>query len=343
MRQQGEQTMTLNPILFMGGAGAIGHHTARALRAAYPDVPLLIGGRDLAKAQRTAEQLGGAQAVVIDSSAEDLGLGDRAVSAVVVFYMDHALAGLRFAQQRGVPHLSISSGVFEIAPEIAMYMHTPGASAVVLGYEWMVGATTVSTLSIAREFRRIGAIRIDALVDEQDTGGPTVASDFEHLNKMLPAALTRRDGLFVWREGEDSKTRFQALDGTEIEASGFSSIDVAGLAAATGAPNVQFNIGIGVSSSRRQGQPMSTEIIIELAGEDLAGNPLRTRHAVVHPAGTAPLTGLSVAMNLERLLGLDGQPATPPGLYFPYQLLDAEAYLERLKGEGGELRRLQVG
>ena len=334
--------MSLNPILLMGGSGAIGHHTARALRAAHPDVPLLIGGRDLGKAQRAAEQIGGAQGVVIDPAAEDLGLGNRSVSGVAVFYMDHALAGLRYAQKRGVPHLSISSGVFEIAPEIATYMHSPGASAIVLGYEWLVGATTVSTLDIAKAFGRIDDISIYALVDEQDTGGPTVATDFEHLNRMLPAALTRRDGVYVWREGEDSKVIFRAVDGTEIEASGFSSIDVVGLAAATGAPNVQFNMAIGVSSTRRQGKPMSTEIIIELRGEDLNGEPLRTRHAVVHPRGAAPLTGLSVAMNLERLLGLDGRPATPPGLYFPYQLLDAATYLERLRQEGGELRELQV-
>lgn len=332
--------MSLDPILLMGGSGAIGHHTARALRAAHPDVPLLIGGRDLAKAQRAAERMGGAQGVVIDADADDLGLGDRPVSAVVVFYMDHALAGLRFAQKRGVPHLSISSGVFEIAPEIATYMHTPDASPIVLGYEWMAGATTVSTLSIARAFGRVQDIRINALVDEQDTGGPTVATDFEHLNKMLPAALTRRDGVFVWREEEDSKAGFHAVDGTKIEATGFSSIDVVGLAAATGAPNVQFNLATAVSSTRRQGRPMSTEIIIELVGEDSQGEPLQTRHALIHPAGAAPLTGLSVAMTLERLIGLHGQPPTPPGLYFPYQLLDATAYLERLKQEGGELRKL---
>jgi hypothetical protein len=126
-----------------------------------------------------------------------------------------------------------------------------------------------------------------------------------------------------------------------MEASGFSSIDVVGLAAATGAPNVQFNLASGVSSTRRQGRPKSTEIIIELAGDDLQGQPLRTRHAVVHPAGAALLTGLSVAMLLERLLGLDGQPPTPPGLYFPYQLLDACAFLKRLEQEGGQLSALQ--
>ncbi|MHC8407050.1 NAD(P)-dependent oxidoreductase [Pseudomonas sp. TMB3-21] len=334
--------MSLHPILLMGGSGAIGHQTARALRAAHPDVPLLIGGRDLAKAQQAAEQIGGAQGVVIDPGADDLGLGNRSVSGVVVFYMDHALAGLRFAQQRGVPHLSISSGVFEIAPQIATYIHTPDAAPIVLGYEWMVGATTVSTLNIAKAFGRLHDITINALVDEQDGGGPTVATDFEHLNKMLPAALTRRDGVYVWREGEDAKVSFHAVDGTKMEANGFSSIDVVGLAAATGAPNVQFNLAVGMSSSRREGRPMSTEILIELTGEDLQGAPLHTRHAVVHPAGAAALTGLSVAMLLERLLGLDGQPPTSAGLYFPYQLLDAAAYLQRLGKEGGELRELPV-
>lgn len=332
--------MSRHPILFMGGSGAIGHQTARALRAAYSDVPLLIGGRDLAKAQQAAEQMGNSQAVLIDPATDDLGLGNRQISGVVVFYMDHTLAGMRYAQKCSVPYLSISSGVFEIAPEIATYMHSPEASPIVLGYEWLVGATTVPTLNIAKAFSRVHDININALVDEQDTGGPTVAADFEHLAKMLPAALTRRDGAYIWREGKEANVSFHAVDGTSMEASGFSSIDVVGLSAATGAPNVQFNLASGVSSTRRQGLPMSTEIIIQLAGDDLHGKPLHTRHAVVHPAGAAALTGLSVAMILERLLGLDGLPSTPPGLYFPYQLLDASTYLQRLKQEGGELREL---
>lgn len=50
--------MPLDPILFMGGSGAIGQHTARALRDVHPDVPLLIGGRDLARAQQAADPSG---------------------------------------------------------------------------------------------------------------------------------------------------------------------------------------------------------------------------------------------------------------------------------------------
>ena len=334
--------MSSAPILLMGGSGAIGRQTARSLRAAHPDVPLLIGGRNLAKSEEAAAEIGHAQGVVLDPAADDLGLGERPVSAVAVLYMDHAIAGLRYAQARGVPHLSISSGVFEIAPEIATYMHKPDAAPVVLGYEWLVGATTVPTLELAKAFGRVQDIVIGALVDEQDGGGPAVAADFEHLTRMMPAALTRRGGSYVWRDGDDAKAGFRAVDGTEMEASGFSSIDVVGLATATSAPNVQFNIANGVSSTRRRGEPMSTEIIIELAGEDHAGQPLRTRHAVVHPQGAAPLTGIGVAMILERLIGLDGDPPTSPGLYFPHQLLDPAAYFARLKQTGGEVLTLEA-
>ena len=332
--------MSLDPILLMGGSGSIGRQAARAIHAIYPDVPLLVGGRDLTKAQNAAAEMGPAQGVALDTASADLGLGEQKVSAVVVLYKDHALAGLRFAQSRGIPHLSISSGIFEIAPEIASFMNAPGASAIVLGYEWLVGATTVPALHLAKSFSEVSEIRIGALVDEEDSGGPAVAADFEHLNHLLPEALTLREGIWLWREGDDAKAVFSALDGTDINATGFSSIDVTGLAAATGAHSVQFDLGQGVSSSRRKGGALSTEIILDISGLDHSGQARRTRHAVVHPGGAAPLTGMGIALLLERLIGLDGQSPVAPGLYFPYQILDAARYLTRLAQEGGEVLEL---
>lgn len=334
--------MISDAILLMGGTGAIGRQTARALRAIYPNVPLLIGGRDLAKSRQAASEIGNAEGVTIDARANDLGLGDRRVSAVAVFYADHRLASLRFAHSRGVPHLSISSGVYEIAPEVATYMHSPGTAAIVLGYEWLVGATTIAALTCAKPFARLDQITINALVDEEDAGGPAVAEDFERLGGMMPAALTRRDGSYIWRNNEEAKASFRAIDGTEVEGTGFSSIDVAGLAVATGAPDVQFNLAMGVSSSRRRGEPKSTEIIIEMAGKDHDGRPLRTRHGVFHPGGAAPLTALGVSMILERLTGLDGKAPTPAGLYFPFQVLDHTSYLSRLQAEAGNVVALDV-
>lgn len=334
--------MSSDPILLIGGSGVIGRSTARFLRATHPDAPLLIGGRDLARAEGVAAEFGGAEGVVLDLAADDLGLGERPVSAVAVLPKDDRIAGLRFAQARGVPHISISGGITEIGPEVAAYIHKPDAAPVVLGAEWLVGATTVPTLEFAKAFGRVRDIAIGALLDEQDTGGPATTDDLERLTKTMPAALTRRDGAYVWRVGDDAKAKFRAVDGTEMDASAFTPYDVVGLATATGAPNVQFNLAIGVTSTRRRGEPMSTEIVIELAGEDHAGRPLRTRHAVVHPEGQMPLTGLGVAMLLERLVGLDGNPATPAGLYFPYQLLEPTAYLARLKQIGGAVLKLEV-
>lgn len=334
--------MSPHPILLVGGSGIVGRWTARFLRAAQPEVPLLIGGRDLARAEAAAGEIGGASGLALDLANADLGLGERPVSAVAVLFTDERVAGLRFAQSRGVPHLSISPGINEIAPEVAAYIHDPSASPVVLGTEWLVGATTVPTLEIAKQFGRVRDIVIGALLDERDAFGPAATIDLERQTKTMPAALARRDGAYFWRVGDDAKAKFRAIDGTEMAASALSLYDVVGLATATGAPNVRFNLALGVSSTRRRGEPLSTEILIELAGEDHVGRPLRTRHAVFHPQGQMPLTGLGVAMLLERLIGLDGKPPTPAGLYFPYQLLEPSSYFARLARIGGAVMQLEV-
>lgn len=334
--------MTSAPILLVGGSGTVGRWAARFLRAAHPTLPLLIGGRDLAKAEQVAAEVGGAQGAALDLAADDLGLGPRAVRAVAVLFMDERVAALRFAQARGVPHLSISPGINELGPEVAAYIHQPRAAPVVLGTEWLVGATTVPALKFAQAFGRVHAIRIGALLDEQDASGPAAQADLKRQTTTTPAALARRDGTYFWRVGDEAQATFRAVDGTQMAAVAFSPNDVVGLATVTGAPNVQFNLALGVSSTRRRGGPPSTEILIELAGEDPAGRSLRTRHAVVHPQGQMPLTGLGVALVLERLLGLDGRPATPAGLYFPCQLLDSATYLARLKQIGGEILTLEA-
>lgn len=337
-----ESTLIPGPILLIGGSGVVGLWTARFLRAAHPGVPLLIGGRDLARAEKAASEIGGAQGVALDLAANDLGLSEHLVSAVATLFTDERIAGLRFAQSRGVPHISISPGINEMAPEVAAYIHKPNAAPVVLGTEWLVGATTVPTLEFAKAFGRVHDIAVGALLDEQDAFGPAAQADLERQTKTMPVALTRRDGAYLWRVGDEARTEFRAVDGTRMEASAFSPYDVVGLATATGAPNVQFNLAMGVSSTRRRGEPMSTEIVIELAGEDHAGRPLRTHHAVVHPGGQMPLTGLGVAMCLERLVGLDENSATPAGLYFPYQLLESTTYFTRLEQIGGIILTLEV-
>jgi len=333
--------MLQGTILLVGGYGMVGRWTTHFIRSAYPDIPLLIAGRSLTKAQEWAAEIGNAQGLEADLSAPDLGIGDRSISAVATLFMDDSVAALRFAQSRCVPHISISPGIFELGPEVAAYIHNPNAAPVVLGTEWLVGATTVTTLEFAKAFRSVHSLVIGALLDEQDDFGPAADIDLERQTKAMPVALARRDCAFYWRKGADAKAVFHAVDGTEMEASALSPNDVLGLSTVLDIPNVQFNLAIGESSSRRRGEPVSTEIIIELEGEDHAGQALRTRHAIVHPKGQMPLTGLGVALILERLAGLDGRPAPLPGLYFPFQLLETSAYFDRLRQAGGRVLTLE--
>lgn len=153
-------------------------------------------------------------------------------------------------------------------------------------------------------------------------------------------ALIRKDGGWRWLSGDDTTSKVRAVDGTELDANAFSPNDVLLLANATGAPNVRFDLAVGMSSSRRKGGGVSTEIIINLRGQDHVGSALSKRYAIVHLAGQMPLTGRGVALVLERLAGLATE-APRPGLYFPTQLIEHSTYLARLFDSGGKALELE--
>ena len=329
-----------DPILIIGGAGEVGRWATRFLRDQHPDVPILIGGRDEQRAMRAAAAVDGASAVVVDLTASNLGLGERRVSAVATLFTDKTGAALRWAQQKGAGYINISPSISELGLETATFMQNPAAAPVVLGTEWLVGATSVPSLLFAQEFGQLENIHIEAVLDEHDAFGPAANADLERQMCAGTAALVREAGAWRWGRGDETKSKVRAIDGTELDANVFSPNDVLLLANATGAADIRFDLAIGMSSARRNGGPVSTEIMINLSGLDHAGQPLRKRHAIVHLGGQMPLTGLGVTLVLERLAGLAGD--TPrPGLYFPAQLIDHSTYFERLRASGGEVIELE--
>ncbi len=329
-----------DPILIIGGAGEVGRWVSRFLREWHPDLPLLIGGRNEQRALQAASAVDGASAVAVDLTAPALGLGNLRVSAVATLFTDETGAALRWAQQTGAGHVNISPSIGELGLEVASFIQMPTAAPVVLGTEWLVGATSVPSLFLAQEFGHLERIHIEAILDEQDAFGPAANADFERQMYAGAAALIRRAGAWRWCKGDETSSKVCAVDGTEIDANIFSPNDVLLLANATGSPDVRFDLAIGESSTRRKGEPVSTEIIINLFGLDYAGLQLRKRHAIVHPGGQMPLTGLGVALVLERLAGLVAEKPKP-GLYFPAQLIDHSTYFERLRASGGEVIELE--
>ncbi|MEV0622328.1 hypothetical protein AB0I81_54055 [Nonomuraea sp. NPDC050404] len=317
-------------VLIMGGSGQAGASTAAMLRQWHPELPLTIAGRDLGRARQVADDLGGATAATIDLRRADLGRQPTdGHSAVVAMVRDSHLNGLRYAQDRGLPYVSISSGLVDIGPEVVAAGLRAGAAPILLASHWYAGLVVLAVLGLARKFDRLDTIEVSGVLDEQDSGGPAATADMARLLATTSAGHVRRDGAFDWVSGPDAQVEVTSVDGAVLPGQIVPILDVPSLAVATGAPNVRFAFAIGESAGRRRGGPASTEIKIDLAGVDRAGAPLRTSRYLLHPEGQRPLTALGVALGVERLLGLRGEPV-PPGLHVPEALIDPGYATERM-------------
>lgn len=331
------------PVLILGGTGQAGAGAAALLRRWHPTLPLTIAGRDPERARRLADELGHATAATVDLRRRDLGLpATTACSAVVAALWDDRLHGLRYARDRKVPYLSVSSGLVDIAPEIVAGAQRAEAAPILVASHFCAGAVVLAALHAAREFDRIDTVRIGAVLDEQDTGGPAGAADLERWSTATTAGLVRRDGVFTWVDGPDAEAEVRRADGTGLPGRSIAVLDVPSLALATDAPDVRFDFAVGESTGRRLGGPASFEAGIEIEGTDRAGTPTRTFRRLTHPSGQRPVTATGVALGVERLVGLRGA-AVAPGLHTPEALLDPAYAVERLAESGAVLTDVAAG
>jgi len=321
-------------VLFAGGSGVVGQPALRWFRDRFPHTPVLIGGRNLQAADELARRTGAAQAVAISLDKPGLGLPEGLeVAAVVMLLPDLGLHGLRYAQDKGVPYLSISNGLIEVGPEMALFAHRATAAPVVLASHWLAGAAVFLALSRAERFDRVESIRVQALIDEADAVGPSALEDMARLDGAGSAVLAFRNGQRTWLSGDATKGEMQTIDGRRLGTHAYSPFDVVSLYAHTSAPNIQFELATGASSSRLRGGGTSTEIVVEIDGS-VQDQPLSIRSVLEFPQGQASLTGLSVVLALASALGLDGQPAAAAGLYLPELLPGANTFLDHISHAG---------
>lgn len=312
-------------VLILGGSGQAGSDTAALLRRWHPTVPLTIAGRNLDRAQRVADDVGAATAVSIDLRRRDLALpGDATYLAVVAALWDDQLNGLRYAQDHGLPYLSISSGLLDIGPEVVAGAQRASAAPILVASHFCAGIATLAALDVAREFDRIDSIRLGLILDETDTGGPAGTADLERWSAVTEAGMVRHDGVFSWLTADTTKVDVRAVDGAQLTGQSIPILDVPSLALATGAPDVRVDLAVGESSGRRRGQAASIEIRI-----DVTGTPLHLSHYLIHPDGQRPLTALGIALGAERLAGLRGIPVRP-GIHTPEALIDPGYAAQRM-------------
>ncbi|AGC49065.1 hypothetical protein MYSTI_07793 [Myxococcus stipitatus DSM 14675] len=326
----------VKPVLIIGGSGVVGRRAVKALRDLHPELPVRIGARDMTKAAALAKDIGHAEAVRVDLERDDLGLApDAAFSAVVVLLKDDSLRSMKYAQDHRLPYVSFSDFAFDIGPAVGRYIQRPKDSAVLLLGNFLGGTAALSALHFAREFKKVHAIYLSGIFDEEDVGGPAASGDMVRLQKSVPSPLILEDGKFIWASSEEDATRtFQGVDGTSWKGHAYPLLDVATLAASTGASTVRLDMAVRSASQRAPGKGPGHELIIEIEGELPDGTTARVRHALVDGDVHSGLSGRGVALAVERLLGLRGGAPVAPGLYSPEGLLDPAYVVERLRHWG---------
>lgn len=323
---------TLHPVLIAGGSGAVGVHAVRALRRLQPDLPLAIGARDMSRATALAKEVGHARAVPIDLARPDLGLpADDHYSAVLTLLKDERLSSLHYAQAHRIPHVAFADFVFDIGPAVARHLHARASPVLMLG-QFLGGTMAMATLHFARDYERLDAIHIGAVMDEDDTGGPAAQADFERLGRA-PRPLILKAGRFLWAEGDDLTRSFSDSCGTTYQGEALPLLDVASLSAATDAQSIRIDLAF-----RPRGEHRSNTVIIDLEGVRRDGRRGASRHELTDANGYSAQSGRGAALAVERMLGLAGGPPVGDGLHQPESLLEPAHVMARLQEFGTEVR-----
>jgi hypothetical protein len=326
-------------VLIAGGYGVVGSWIARELRAAHSQLELLIGGRRPENGAALAAELG-AMTARLDVNDPEAGLAEAgAVDLVVASLQDPgdqlALAALR----SGAAYTTIvrppqTMSALAVAADLAQ------RAALVLGH-WQAGTMSLAALSAAKAFTAVERIELGALYDYADPAGPMSTADsgsfFEN------GALIRRAGEWVQVDpGADARTVSRGGGAPDFKARPMTVLDCPGLAAATSAAAVRFDLGVGSSLGALSNSVASHDIHIDLWGRDPAGGTGASRTVLSDPKGQAHLTALGVLIGVERLLGLDGKPPLRAGIAFPEAVIDPDAAVRRLQELGVNIATAQI-
>jgi hypothetical protein len=318
--------MSMDPILLIGGTGALGRKIAEGLRARHPGVSITIAARDQTRARKFADDLGNAEATPIDLGHAALGLEGRRFSIVIAAFKDHAHRSFRFAQDRGVPYIALSEAAFEIAPLVAMHAHRPETPLALIGH-MHGGLPAMIALALSRRVASLDSITLGAVFDPDDPLPPGAEQDMARIMKAGPPPLALVDGHWQWLQPEAMRPiRRTGWEDTPAEAVGLT--DTLGLWAPTGARSVRLDMAVAPTAPGDNGKP-GHEVMIEITGHAQYGVITR-RWMVTDPDGNVAFGAKGLVLAAERLLGLDGKPAAGAGLYFVETLLDAEKVLAEL-------------
>lgn len=345
-----------------GGYGVVGGQFSALVRQLYPQIPLILGGRNPEKGRSLADQLGQADVRELDLTREEP-LGELRPKAVISLVNDPHNHLLNQAVSLGIPYLDITRWTAALVEVTRSDLKGRTKAPLLFSSGWMAGIASVLAVGLSRELNRVDSLEMDILYSAQDKAGPNSAEYMDRLDKPF---LVMKDHRETWVRPLADPKKVSFLPGKTHKVYRFDTPDQWLLPQSQKAGTVSARIGfddpwvmgmlagfsrLGIwkflshprfASLRRgilyqPGQGGSHRIRLEAQGMDSLGKSKTLRCRIHDPQGQTHLTAVGTLIQLERLMGWDGAPAPEPGFHYPDSAPQITWALDRLKLLGIEV------
>lgn len=319
-------------ILIVGGYGLVGTNIARLIRKDYKSTELILAGRNPQHGEVLARELTHAETAYLNlEEGFELGLYG-AVDLIIIALEDHKNVLREAAISNGIACIAITELAEEISPTVFLSLHQTLSAPVVLAAHWQAGIITLVTKQLAARFSQITSVETAGLYDEQDPVGPLVASQ---VDSFVGRALLRQNGNWQFADAKEEARTIRLHDNTSITGYPMSTLDVPGIAAFTGAPNIRFDFITGKSLGSKNGLAASHDLYIDIEGVLLSGETTKLRTLISDPKGVSHLTAVGVFLIVEGIFGFGDQSAPQQGgLYLPETIVSTDHIISRLEEFG---------
>lgn len=353
-----------NPILIVGGYGVVGRQIAQILRERHSTMPLLLAGRDPARARDFVDQLGNAQAISLDIELpcplDALAVRPAAVISVANDPYDHLLID---SVRRGIPFVDVTRWTDRVSRSIARLALEKLAAPVIFSSGWMAGSVALVANAYRKTFKTLDQIDIDVLFALADKAGP---NSIEYMDRLsTPFTVSRNGKIKLQRPLTEAKV-VTFRGGYKSKVYRFDTPDQLTLPLTTGAGTVNARIAfddpwtmgalvvmrcLGLLKILNQprfdrlrrslmynpGPGAAHEVRIDLQGSNPQGQAQQLNVSIRDPLGQTHLTACAAVAQLEWALGVNGVSPPAAGIHFGEQHSAPHAALALLKGNGVEI------
>jgi len=350
-------------VLIAGGYGVVGQQVAEIIRTNHPELPIVIAGRNPVKGQALANKLGNASVISLDMQQPNplKNLKPRAVLAAVNDPNDYLLLD---AIKSGIPYIDITRWTERMRVAVTIAEKENLKAPVMFSSAWMAGVAAVVTKELTKKLQSIKSIDIGVLYSLKDKAGP---NSTEYMDRLVTPfeILVNGENKKVYPYTDPRKITFPS--GYAAKAYRFDTPDQFTLPKTAKAATVSARIAFDDAMSTcllvmltrsgiwklfsgerfkslrhsilfNPGKGANHEIVIEVQGVDISDKATNLRATVLDPKGQTHLTAVGAAIQLDRLLGLDGATSPAPGVVYPDTAPQTEHALRVLRNAGIEIK-----